>query len=219
MGLLSVAVGILVFVVPGYVALAAKSYWVSSGTGAGEKALESVAWSTVVFIISAALPSKAFDLSSFGEMVTLNTPNPSMLLFSWRFLVQYGCVLAVAFVVGTLWALVTSRGPLVSLTKRSAFARVWDEFWTLNRKAAVQHGLWVEMKDGTIWAGRLRAASDSPTERELWLKNVQIVQKAKQGYLVSDWLLPDLLINSADVSRISVLAQDSRRRAKVPVRS
>jgi len=210
MGLLSAAVGVLLFAVPGYVVLVAKSHRVSSGIGAGEKALESVAWSTVVFAVSTALPDRLFSLESFGELMALHAADPSTLFFSWPFILQYGCVLAVAVLVGTAWALVTSRGPLVRLTKRSSFGRVWDEFWTYKRQDVLRNGLWVEMKDGTVWAGRLRAASDAPNERELWLSGVQVVQKTQQGYVPLDTIVSDMLIAANDVTRIFALRPTER---------
>lgn len=191
----------VLFVVPGYVAVMIKHYWLSTLGRPGERVLESIAWSITLYLFANWLPDRVFNLGEFQSLVSANMNSPEKALFSADFLLAYGFLLALGIGLAILYFKIFSLVLWPALFGRSPHARVWDEFWSLNKKKGATQGVWIETKDNSTWAGYLKRASDSPGEREIWLTDVK---KYKNEQLF-DTPTTDLLLNATDIHRIFIL--------------
>lgn len=199
--LLQPVVWLILFVVPGYVAASIKHYWLGTTTRVSDKTAESIVWSLAVYLIAGWLPPCLFDLGKLREAIVPNIGHMEMLVFQDWFLRSYMFLIALAATLAYAYVRFSKLQFFVHLFRRTPFGRVWDEFWSENTTAAAGRGVWVQMKDGTEWAGYLRASSDSPGDRSIWLKRAWFYE----GDHLNTTPTTDLLIDCADVYRLFIL--------------
>ena len=190
------------FIIPGYIAASQKHFWMlTTPRQPIERTIESIIWSFPVYITLAIIPSSIFDLDYFFALILEKVSTPEKIIFTITFIKNFSFVIFIATSVGFLYGLVIPKISLSRLFNRSHYARVWDEFFFSKQKAMADDGIWIEMRDGTQWAGKLRSASDTPGSSELWITDLR---KYHEGNLCETHY-SDLLVRSEEILRLFVL--------------
>lgn len=203
--ILQTAIWTVIFIVPGYTASRMKHYWLwTIPKQPTDKTIESITWSFITYFLLLLFPSKLFDLSVFARLLSENMNYPEKMLFNGMFLRSYIFILIFATVIGFLYGYLFPNGLASKIFNRTTYARVWDEFFYRNRRAAANNGLWFEMNDETQWAGKVKTVSDSPGPSEIWLTDIR---KYCEGNLC-ETVFTDMLINNTNIKRIFILKDD-----------
>jgi hypothetical protein len=168
---------------------------------ATERIVTSMGWSIFVYLCLIIIPDFIFSLEFFAEKVAGNIASPEKLLFTPFFLRSYFFILIFAFLLGIAISKFAPSRALRIMTGRNRYARVWDDFFRQKGVQAADNGLWIEMKDKTVWVGKLVSASDSPGEHELWLTDVRKFENDE----LKEMVFTDMLVHYDEVERIFVL--------------
>jgi hypothetical protein len=203
--ILQTAIWTLLFVVPGYIAAEAKHYWMmTTPRRPTDKTIESLWWSFIVYFLISWLPSTVFDLNAFSDLIS-SFKSPEKVLFNSWFLQSYIFILSLAAVVGFSYGHFFPTNFMSVCFGRTPHARVWDEFFKMRSYAAANHGVWIELKDGTQWIGKLNSASDTPGSSELWLRDVR--RYFPEDQFISDTPYVDMLVNADNIARIFIVKE------------
>ncbi|WP_374713386.1 DUF6338 family protein [Symbiobacterium terraclitae] len=204
------------FVVPGFVFASVKGYWLSTLARVTDRTLEGILYSFVVYASVSLLPDWLFSLPRFVSALNEYADKQFQALLDGYILRSYTFVLLFAWLGAIVYAQV-ARLPVWHSLGRSPEARVWDGFFTDLKDQCFAHGVWLMMKDGSHYLGRLRRASDTPGEREVWISNVMAYVPAAENSLdgqLVDVPFTDALISASEIARIFLI--DPRQ---LPIRS
>jgi len=205
--LLKSITALLVLIVPGYVAMCQYNRFFSVlKKDPLEIIIRSTIWSFVIYSLLVLLPNKLFDISLFTKKylnLTLNTPANQ---FDFSLLTDYLFILIGAYVIGFLFGFISVKflDPLISIiTGRTSNLRAWDDFFTQKGQAATENGVFLSMDDGTQWIGRLKCASESHDNNEIWIYDVR--KYDDEHNFVFQTVFSDMLVSFDHVRRICIL--------------